>query len=210
MRTLVVGCDASGKSTLLSDVAKNYNDIVVESTSTDESRKFKRANLDKPITEDFIEQRKKMYLSLTSDLLSDKEIWNKDFIGTDATLVTRLSHDVMRRCIGLEGNSNANIIDDWQKDEDAIDATLPDIIVFTKAPFETIRNRISLRQQSGLTEEKFWGFNSPFFLNSYQERWKTVISDLGAAGFSCLELDTVLSSRNESLNKYDKIRKIKS
>ena len=100
MRTLSVGCDASGKSTFVQAVHEMYGDSAVESTSTNRSRTFKQANLSTPIDSSYIDEREQIYLELTSDVMSKiKNSKDVSYIGTDASLVTRLSHDAMLLCI---------------------------------------------------------------------------------------------------------------
>lgn len=202
MRTLVIGCDASGKSTFLNLAKEAYGDQLIESTSTPESRAFKRASVEKAIDQEYIDQREALYLKLSRDVLSKAVAAGMDYTSTDATLVTRVSHDVMRRAINLPGKNNDDIIRAWQDDEQEIGASTPDIIAFTHAPFEVIRNRIIDRQQAGQTEEKFWGFNSPFFLQAYQERWHDVISDIGKLGFRCIKMDSSQMTPEDQLTLY--------
>jgi thymidylate kinase len=130
-------------------------------------------------------------------------------VTTDASLVTRLSHNAMRGIIGAKSLNDEEIINEWQNDEKLVNAASPDIIVFTYAPFTVIRNRISERQQAGRFEEKFWGFNSPYFLESYQERWHAMIQKLSDAAFTCLSIDTTKTTPTESIEKYDIIRQSK-
>ena len=206
MRTLVLGCDASGKSTLLNSIQKNYGDHLVESTSTPESRAFKLASLDTPVDEEYIGRRETLYLKLSRDILSRASSSGVSYVSTDATLVTRVSHDVMRRAISLPGRNNIDLVRAWQSDEQELSIGAPDIIAFMHAPFGVIKQRISARQQNGQPEEKFWGFNSPFFLEAYQERWLDMTADLGRLGFRCLTLDSSLVSPEDQLAAYDEVR----
>lgn len=204
MRTLVVGCDASGKSTFLEAVSSRFGDSLVESTSTEESRAFKLASMDRPVDVDYINERERLYLKLTREALDGVvHRGHKDFIGTDATLVTRLSHAVMRQCISGPAVDIESIIEDWVRDEEGGPVDSPDIIVLTHAPFELIKNRIESRQQAGQSEEKFWGFNSPFFLKEYQAAWGSTIRSLARVGFSCLEFDTSVTSTDAMMRDYE-------
>lgn len=206
MRTLTVGCDASGKSTFINNVAELYGDLALESTSTEQSRAFKAANLDSLVDERFVNEREQLYLDLTNDVLLNNKSNETNYIGTDASLVTRISHDVMRRCIGAKGLENTQLIETWKLDEEAIGIQSPDVIAFTHAPIEILMKRIKSRQQRGDKTEKFWGFNSPFFLNAYQERWHTVMSDLAKTGLLCITIDTSKTTPEESIVLYDKAR----
>lgn len=207
MRTLVVGCDASGKSTMLEGVVREHDDHLIESTATPVSRKFKLDHLSTLVDVDFIAAREALYLGLTNNTLSDDKLRDRSFVGTDASLVTRLSHDVMRGCIGMKQMANQEIIETWHEDESDLGIELPNIIVFTHAPFGSIRNRIRSRQKAGRHEEKFWGFNSPFFLESYQNRWKEMVHDLAITGFCCVEIDTSVHSPETAMSLYSDVRR---
>lgn len=79
------------------------------------------------------------------------------------------------------------------------------------APDEVIIQRIKKRQLKGREEEKFWGFNSPFFLARYQEIWHTVVDKLAKEAIAdCITIDTSVYSREDTFDKYLKNRKIKS
>lgn len=207
MRTLVVGCDASGKSTLLESIRSEYGDEVIESTATEESRRFKKASVNRLIDDEYIRERERLYLKLTEDTLkmvSQGDV--KDFVGTDASIVTRLSHAAMRQCIGGPTISTESIIRAWINDESTELVAPPDIIVLTHAPLELIKGRISVRQQAGMKEEKFWGFNSPFFLNEYQKAWRETIKALAITGLTCVEFDTSVESPEHMMQVYGRKR----
>lgn len=210
MRTLVLGCDASGKSSMMEGISGMYGDVAIEATSTPKSRQFKVDNLSTLVDEGFIAARESLYLELGQAVMNEFKDSSQDVLTTSATLVTRVSHDVMRRCVSLPGVSDKEIITTWLNDEARADATMPDIIVHTHAPFEVIHGRISDRQQQGKKEEKFWGFNSPFFLDAYQQRWHKVVAHLSAAGMRCLSIDTSKRSIDESLSMYADLRDIES
>ena len=207
MRTLVVGCDASGKFTLLNTIHQSYGDIVIESTSTDESRAFKHASLNRLVDADFISERERLYMGLAKaslEFVRTNAI--EDFVSTDGALVTRLSHAVMHRSIGGDSFTPDDIVADWLSDEAESGVQLPDIVALTHAPFPAIVDRISIRQRGGQKDEKFWGFNSPFFLNHYQEAWKSTLPALARAGFTCLAFDTTLHTPAEMIDEYRRTR----
>lgn len=201
MRTLVIGCDASGKSTLLAGIHQQYGDIVRESTHSAEALAFKQANANRYIDADFIAEREAFYLQIEQQE-RDATKYTTDIATTNATLVTRVSHDVMRRCIGGEGLGDSEIIARWIEDEQGSDIAKPDIIAYTHASFETIYARIIERQNAGMREERFWGFNSPLFLEAYQERWRTLILPLAQLGFRCVSIDTDKLTRENMLESY--------
>lgn len=207
MKTLVVGCDASGKSTFLDIVHTNYGDAVGESSRSDEAQTFKRANLSRRVDHEFVNQREALYLGLShKSLLAMNDRQDSNIVTTDSGLVTRLSHNVMRQIICAPSLSNDQIIERWLGDEADADVQPPDILVLTHTEFPVIRQRIVNRQNAGDKNEKFWGFNSPFFLEAYQQRWRSMVESLGHAAFSCLSLDTGKVSPTESIKRYDEIR----
>jgi hypothetical protein len=169
---------------------------------------FKTANLNKLVDGDFISERENLYLGLTADTLSSVSSQDiENFVGTDATLVTRLSHSVMRYCVTMQDLDHDSIVEQWLEDESKVDVELPSIIALTLADFPDIRARIKLRQQAGMKEEKFWGFNSPFFLNQYQEAWKKTAPALARAGLNCITLDTSVNPPEAVLEVYKVFRK---
>lgn len=207
MRTLVVGCDASGKSSLIDAISHRFGDVAFESTSTDESRNFKRHNLTSPINSELIDQREEMYMKLSRNVLRRLSSGEKeDYLGTDSTLVTRLSHNVMRRCIGDNAFDYSSIVQQWLADEAEFNLTPPSIVVMTYAPFELILSRIQARLNRGDKDEKFWGFNSPFFLKNYQEAWLETRKYISLVGIRCVSFDTSIVSVDDSLQAYTLIR----
>lgn len=205
MKTLVVGCDASGKSTLLAGIHRRYGDAIRESTRSDVGLAFKRANIDRRIDGSFIDEREAFYLDIERqerDIARDYP----DIATTNATLITRLSHDVMRRCIGLAGYDDEDIISRWFDDEEDAGTPRPDIIAFTYAPFATICARIVERQQAGMQDERFWGFNSPFFLERYQERWRRLMPALGECGLCYVTFDTAIETPEQIMTGYATVR----
>lgn len=209
LKTLVLGCDASGKSTFLDGVRETYGDTLGEMSRSEEAQTFKKNSLTRLVDPEFINQRESMYLRLTHQALINMHKSGDNIITTDSSLVTRLSHNVMRDVIGAKSLDDERIIEEWQKDEMIADVSSPDIIVFTHAPFTVIRNRIIERQKAGRKDEVFWGFNSPFFLESYQERWHKMVQKLSETAFTCLSIDTTKNSPEESIEFYDQIRRLK-
>lgn len=206
MKTLVVGCDASGKSTLLAGIHQRYGDTIRESTRSEAGLAFKRANIDRHIDGSFIAEREAFYLDIERQ---ERDIGRNysDIATTNATLVTRLSHDVMRRCIGLAGYDDEEIISRWFDDEEGAGTPRPDIIACTYAPFATIRARIVERQQAGMQGERFWGFNSPFFLERYQERWRRIMPALAERGIRYATFDTVAEAPEQIIERYAAVRR---
>ncbi len=126
---------------------------------------------------------------------------SSNVITSGSVLVTKLSHAVMRRVIGNQGLDVNNIVDRWVNSAEL----LPDRLVFVYALEQTIRDRIASRQLEGRTEERFWGFNSPFFLTQYQEALLLVASRLTATTDLDLHvLDSSLHAPDELVLKSQK------
>ncbi len=189
MKTLVVGCDASGKSTLVRRLC-SQGSTPIESSRSPAALAFKAAHARQPIDAPFIDQREAFYLQLEAEEQPKTLSFTGDIVTTNATLVTRLSHAVMRTCIALPSLNNVDIISRWQNDERSFGTPLPDRIMLTRAEPDLIRERMLARQDTGAVGEDFWGFNSPFFLERYQERWEDILPNLVALGIDCSEIDT--------------------
>lgn len=111
----------------------------------------------------------------------------------------------MRNIINKKGESIDENVDRWIKSEEFIK---PDEIVYLHAPNEVIIDRIKKRQQKGHDEEKFWGFNSPHFLDFYQETWHTIIDKFSKEAIvNCIKIDTSIYSREDTFDLYIKKRK---
>lgn len=205
MKTLVVGCDASGKSTILDGIQKEWGDSLGESTSSAEATIFREANYSRTIDAEYIDQREALYLKLSHQaLLVTNSIPN--VVTSDSSLVTRVSHSVMRSVITEPFADNGSVVSAWQNDERSIDANPVDIFVLTHADTSVIRDRMIQRQQAGDKFEHFWGFNSQVFLEAYQQRWKSIIHDLARTSYSCILLDTGTTSPEECINRYGALR----
>ncbi|MDD3035296.1 MAG: hypothetical protein PHO93_00040 [Candidatus Saccharimonadaceae bacterium] len=123
-------------------------------------------------------------------------------------LITFVAHSLMRNIINKKSESVDETVTKWVESDDFIK---PDELVFLYAPDEVIIQRIKKRQLKGREEEKFWGFNSPFFLARYQEIWHTVVDKLAKEAIAdCITIDTSVYSREDTFDKYLKNRKIKS
>jgi len=80
------------------------------------------------------------------------------------------------------------------------------MIVLTHAPFQEITRRIIDRQHAGMKDERFWGFNSPFFLERYQARWLEIAQSIAQAGLYCVAIDTAQHTPTETLSIYETLR----
>lgn len=208
MKTLVVGCDASGKSTLLDSVRATYGDTFAESTRSEEASRFRNANFKRVIDGEFISQRENLYLKLSQLALINERGLPGNIITSDSSLVTRLSHSTMRQVICEPYLNNSSVIKAWQEDQKRAGSETPDIFALTHADSLVITERMRKRQITD-NHEQFWGFNSPLFLEVYQERWRQVITELSNASLTCISLNTGTLSINECLEHYVDVRKTK-
>lgn len=205
MKTLVVGCDASGKSSMLEGIQDQWGDHYVESTRSEEATTFRKANHTRVIDADYIAQRENLYLGLSHQGLLQMKSVEGDYVTSDSSLVTRLSHSVMRQVISEPHLNSEQIINAWQEDEAKVGAKSPDLFVLTYADFSVIRKRMEDRQVNDQFEH-YWGFNAPLFLEAYQERWKEMMSNLSSAAFNCISLDTSEKTKDECVAQYSAIR----
>ncbi len=180
--------------------------MIIETTSTDEARKFKTDNLSTLIDSDFINKREALYLKLATQALGNADALEHSVVTTSSDLVTLVSHDTMRSLIGSTPHSDTEIIEQWLARNQKLQTKSTDIIVHTFSDFTSIHNRILERQNSGDSNEKFWGFNSPFFLNLYQERWKSITSHLSQYAIDLVSINTSTTSIEQSMVSYSKIR----
>lgn len=205
----MVGCDASGKTTMLHKISESYGDIAIESTKSAEAIEFKRANFNRIIDMTFVDERESLYLSLGQKVMrqtKQMEMDSKSTVSSDATLVTRLSHGIMRTLIGNRAYSNEAVITLWREDEEKQGITMPDIILLTSPPFEVIKERIIERQKSGQKYEAFEGFNSLEFLKAYYDGWLSLLPTINQIGASSIIIDTSITTPQESLEIYAQCR----
>lgn len=190
---IVAGVDGSGKSTFLEQLAASQGYIVLEPTSTEEARRFKAETIDTLVDGNFIATREEMYLRL-NDMFSETiqvelELTNR-VATTGGRIVTQLSHAVMRAIVE-NAPKTTNFVDDMVDTWLEHGPRVPDALIVVHAPTDVILGRIGLRQDNGDSTEKFWGFNSPFFLHHYQESWlKFAEAVQSRNGLPCLTLDT--------------------
>jgi thymidylate kinase len=176
MKTLVLGCDASGKSSFIGACVERLGAVGFEATSSPEAKAFKLATLETPISEELINQREQMFLRLSRFTLAREGTTDDDVVTSSSSLVTRISHNAMRSVIGTPASSTQQVIDLWSRDEP--DKDKPDMIVLVHAPINVISNRIQQRQNMGDASEKFWGFNSLFFLTVYQRHLLATVDEI--------------------------------
>jgi len=189
--SLVLGVDGSGKSTLLTGLQERFGATILEPTSTPEAKAFKAANVETLVDGMFIDQRERIFLDLNRRF--DKRViaeldTGKNVATTGNGLVTLVSHGLMRVIIGERGPSE---IDDAVKRWIGSDALKPNHAALVYAPDEVIRGRIQERQQAGDHIERFWAFNSPYFLSRYQETLHKVLHMLAETTVvRCVTLDS--------------------
>lgn len=200
--TLVLGADAVGKSTFLSNLDAQLGYETFEPTSSDEIRAFKKANLDTVIDANYINERRNLFLGLSLD--SDVDIQNKGnekSATTSSTLITVASHDLMEVIIGARPKiDRPSIIDRWK----LMSLFIPENIVFIHADENEIRSRIENRQKAGHVAERFWGFNSPFYLSQYQKLLRRIFEDIQNEGeVNCISLNSSNLDPNEMIELYE-------
>lgn len=186
---LIAGIDASGKSTFLINLSEQWGCLPLEPTSTDEARTFRRRNADEPVTADLIAAREQLFLGINeehSQHITERLAAGTRVATTGNSLVTRLSHAVMRG-VAVDQTNPAAVVYDWL----ASGELRPEALFLTHAPFEVIRKRIMERQQTGDKLERFWAFNSLFFLDQYQDAWLGALETVGReTDIICRGIDT--------------------
>lgn len=176
--TLVLGTDGSGKSTFLHGLQDGLGYGVLEPTSSDEARTFKHANIDVPVNDAFVDDREGIFLRLNQSFDAQIAAMQESvprIATTGNSLVTLVSHGVMRNLINAR---NRRPIDDIVTEWAATDSLKPANVVLVHAPQATIQQRIVARQEDGKTDERFWGFNAPYFLAGYQDGLHEAINTL--------------------------------
>jgi thymidylate kinase len=205
--TLVMGIDGSGKSTFVNNLSQQLGFGVLEPTSSPAAKAFKAANLETFVDASFIDTREAIFLDLNREF--DAEIIKTQeqtprIATTGNSLVTLVSHAVMRHITDTRHTSMEEIVTSWA----ASDSLKPTSIALIHAPISTIRNRITQRQQDGDSQEKFWGFNAPYFLDHYQEALHEVIAVVEAMGSHalapCISLNSQFMSPDEMIVAYSK------
>lgn len=204
---LVVGIDASGKSTFTDGLALRFGYTVLEPTSTPEARDFKAQTIDTPITMPLVAQREAIYAGLNDGFgqaISRILANGSPVASTGNLLVTKLSHAVMKQVVSEHAKPSDHLrpVYDWVAEP----YNHPDRFCFTHAPFKAIRQRISERQQAGDALERFWGFNSIYFLGRYQDAWHEAIEIIGnETDIGCLSMDTSQLTPEEMLARFNSL-----
>ena len=199
---LVLGVDASGKSTFLKGLKNTLGFSVLEPTSSPEAKAFKAAHLDESLDLDLINERQRLFndLNVSFDQKIAEERERSKVAATGSSLVTNLSHAVMRRVIREDSPSNLQVINEW---EDS-DSLRPDQVVLMHAPIDVIRRRIVHRQRTGVVGEKLIGFNSLYFLQHYQEALEETVTAI-SSDYSTASFDSSVSFPKSILDSYTKL-----
>jgi len=200
---LVGGVDGVGKSTLIKHLesTEGLNLVGSEPTSTPESQVFKINNLDTVVSTEFVHEREGFYLDLQS--LTDQDIDEKmskgfNVVTSGNCLTTYISHTAMRGVLGMEYSPD-DILSRYNSGEHLT----PDSLIVLHAPLSVMRDRIGDRLAAGDKSEKPWGFNSPFFLERYQEAWMAVADVLRTdLDWPVLSYDTSTTRPNEIVIDY--------
>lgn len=201
--SLVLGVDGSGKSTFLDGLHRHLGVVILEPTSTPEAKAFKAANTETPVDGALIDEREKIFLELNRqfDGAVQTELDTGRKVATTGNgLVTLVSHGLMRVIVG---ERSTHEVDDAVKRWLESDSLKPGRITLVHAPDEVIRQRIQERQQAGDQTERFWGFNSPYFLSRYQETWHGVLDTMTQnAVAQCITLDSSQLSPTAMIDTY--------
>lgn len=212
VHTLILGRDASGKSTLLNGIQEKYGDSLTEAATTKPVRSFKRRHLETVVDLGFVDARERLYLGLClsrSSLKARSEALLRGNVTTTSdSLVTRVSHQVMRSIVSEhESFSAERAVDQWQDDIIRTSSRAPDLIAMTYVPCEVANSRMRERQEAGMVEERFWGFNSPFFLERYQTALVDTLRCIGSEGLATTVcIDTSDRTISETLDAYSDAR----
>ncbi len=196
---LIMGVDGSGKSTLIDNLSSRLGYTPLAPSSSPESIEFKIDHLEEPVTIEMIDRREMLFdkLNLVFEKLVGDELTEHPVATSGSGLITAISHAAMRRIVSARDYSVADIVDEWQ----ASDEPKPDKIVFMHAPDEVIRQRIIKRQLKGQHHEKFWGFNSPFYLAQYQNALRATVDEL-SANYSTLSINTSIMTAGEAIELF--------
>jgi thymidylate kinase len=199
---LVLGVDASGKSTFLKGLHDRLGFTVLEPTSSPEAKAFKAEHMDEPLDIDLVKKRQRLFNDL--NISFDQKIIEKNeynnVAATSSSLITNVSHAVMRRVVGDEAISISQVIDEWNESTSA----KPDQVVLMRAPIDTIRQRILNRQKAGMVGEKLVGFNSLFFLRYYQDALEETAEAI-SSDYDVVSFDSSTSSSKAILNAYKRL-----
>lgn len=200
-RTLVVGVDASGKSTFLKLLSDYGGFHTIEPTATPEVRAFKQETLNTPVTLELINRREALFIELNKMFAEHVVTSGLDhYATTGSALVTLISHSLMRKVFGHDHLTGATLLDAWG----ATDDITPSEIIMIHAPGDVILSRIKARQEAGAIIEQFWGFNSPHFLIHYQAEMKSFLPGISEAlQIPYLALDSSALSPAEMLERYE-------
>lgn len=197
---LVLGVDGAGKSTLLRGLHEHEGTTVFEPSSCSEVTAFKTRSRNQEVTPELIDEREAIFLRLNQSFEACvAQMLNtcSSITTTGGSLVTRVSHSLMREVVtGEEGQVDV-AVDLWLNDTKA---PKPDQIVLIHAPSNVIAERLRNRADQGCPEEIPWGFNSVYFLTHYQATWNRLMDGvLWDAGIECLPMDSSQLSPREML-----------
>jgi thymidylate kinase len=201
--TLVIGVDGSGKTALLNSIAQQECTIALEPTNAPEARAVKLRTLCDSMDDELIDEHEGVFMKLNKEfdrITLDHQEAGYNVATSGSVLITLVAHSLMRNIIGNQRKTVDNVVETWLLSEELIK---PDEIVFLHAPDDVIYQRIRKRQLKGRGDERFWGFNSPFFLSRYQNTWHSVIGKLAKeTTVKCVCLDTSKYSREATTEAY--------
>lgn len=201
--TVVLGIDGSGKSNLLRDFEQKLGYSVLEPSADSAARQFKTDHLQTPLHDALIDERELLYAGLNK--VFDKQIGRRlqrgNVATSGSTLVTAMSHAVMRSVIGGPDYDTDAIVEQWS----TTPGPKPDNIVLVHAPMEVIQARIAKRQQQGDQTEVFWSYNAPFYLNQMQQGLGALANSLETiVGYDVERIDTSIIPKGAAIEMYSR------
>ena len=196
---LVIGIDASGKSTFMHGLESNLGYTVLEPTASAEAKAFKSEHLGKPLTDELVLERQSLFTRLNTqfDAHITAQQEHSNVATSGSRLVTNISHAVMRSIIGDRPVPVAAIVSDWNESQ----TVRPDSVVFMHAPMDTIKARILERQERGVSGEQLLGFNSLHFLTRYQDALMQTYDALDS-DLTTLEFDSSRTSIDTAIQTF--------
>ena len=197
---LTLGIDGSGKSTFMNGLNTQLGYAVLEPTSSPEAKRFKAAHLGKPIDLAYIQERQQLFTGLNEqfDEHIREALAEGDVAASGTTLVTNISHAVMRQIVTGREYSTEAIVNTWTESG----SLQPDTVVLTYAAMDTIEDRLVERDKAGIVGEKLLGFNSLYFLARYQDALHTAV-DLIDQDRPVLRVDSsVVHSAEHAIEQY--------
>ena len=174
---LVLGIDASGKTTFLHNLPSSLGFTIFEPAESKTAQKFREDTFRLDITPELIEKRRNMFLELNieyeKNILSDIN-FGKRVATSGGSLVTNISHDVMFNYVNGTPQDVDVAVKNWLNDKTL---AKPGTVIFLHADESIIKERNDIRAAQDILETQI-GFYSPESLSLYQKAWSDVVKIL--------------------------------